>query len=346
MHAPVEENRPRRHPSPRRSALLASTFVYATVVVAWQLLRLTPATHWWWFQLVDALAVWSYLPILLLACCSLLTREWRASLPLLAPALLFWVEYGALFLPNGRSQAGTPVRVMTANLLQSNANYDSLAAALAHHQPDLVALQELGTSMAARARTGLADHYPYQALDPSDSTFGMGILSRHPMRAPPSPAMGYDSCQCQQASLEVQSRSVVVFNAHPIAPFIPTSRLGRFPMPADFQAEGHERTVETILERASSIQQPLLLMGDFNVTERQPTYRRIRQRLRDAHYEAGWGLGLTFPARLWRFSDFPMFPLLRIDYIFHDDSWSVNRVWTGDLAGSDHRYVVADLVLR
>jgi vancomycin resistance protein VanJ len=331
---------------PRRSIPRIATLLYVVAFVAWHVLRLTPAAHWWLFELLDALAVWSYVAVPLLALLSWLARDWRPAGLLAVPVLIFGLEYGALFLPNGTPGHGTPVRVMTSNLLESNDDYESLAAVLAKHQPDLVVMQELGSKMGRQIAARLRDEYPYQALYPADSTLGMGILSRYPIRAAPFPAMRDDPCRCQQATVEVESRPVLVVNVHPFAPLIPSTEVGWFPFPTGFRAGDQEPSLETILERTAALRQPLLVMGDFNATDRQPAYRLIRQRLRDAYYEAGWGFGLTFPSRLWRFPELPVFPLVRIDYVFHDDSWSARAAWNGYLPGSDHLYVVADLALR
>jgi endonuclease/exonuclease/phosphatase (EEP) superfamily protein YafD len=36
-------------------------------------------------------------------------------------------------------------------------------------------------------------------------------------------------------------------------------------------------------------------------------------------------------------------PLIRIDHVWHDESWRARRAWTGVHAESDHLYLIADL---
>jgi vancomycin resistance protein VanJ len=87
---------------------------------------------------------------------------------------------------------------------------------------------------------------------------------------------------------------------------------------------------------------PALVLGDFNTSDGQPLYRLLRRRLDDAYRAAGWGFGFTFPSPRGS----PLgFPVVRIDYVFHDEFWATQAAWTGSLPGSDHRYVVADLLL-
>jgi endonuclease/exonuclease/phosphatase (EEP) superfamily protein YafD len=81
-----------------------------------------------------------------------------------------------------------------------------------------------------------------------------------------------------------------------------------------------------------------LLVGDFNVGDRHYLYRRLRAGLGDAHRDAGWGLGLT-----WSLQN--RVPFARIDYVLHDESWGTRSISRQAIPGSDHRALVAELVL-
>ena len=64
----------------------------------------------------------------------------------------------------------------------------------------------------------------------------------------------------------------------------------------------------------------------------------------DAYVASGVGPASTFPVarngQSWLRQ-----PLLRIDYIFYDTAWQAQKTWVGAIDGSDHRYVMAELVL-
>jgi endonuclease/exonuclease/phosphatase family metal-dependent hydrolase len=69
-------------------------------------------------------------------------------------------------------------------------------------------------------------------------------------------------------------------------------------------------------------------------------------RLHDAFREAGSGMGFTFPASI-RSTIRSLPPLLRIDYVWYSDQFSIRRVSVaGDSGTSDHHPVVARLVLH
>ncbi len=90
---------------------------------------------------------------------------------------------------------------------------------------------------------------------------------------------------------------------------------------------------------------PVVAVGDFNTNDRQPNYWRLRRLLRDAYRDAGRGFGLTFPNTGWWGKPLPVPPFLRLDYIFHSPDLVATRAWTASSPSSDHRAVVADLVI-
>lgn len=331
----------------RRSAhprIVAGCWLYAGGMLAWQAARLTPVGRWWPFELADVFGVWLYAawPILWLA--AIAARSRRALGALLVPLLVFTWDYGELLVPRAAPEGDVALRVMTANLLFENSDLASLVAALREHRPDVVAFQELGRPIAEGLVADLGADYPYRALYPEDTPLGTGILSRHPLRVAPAPSMGRDPCFCQQVSIDLGGRTVTVVNVHPRPPEIEYGRLGRFPIPVWFRAGEQEPALQAALERGRSAGEPLLMIGDFNVSDRQPTYRFVREQLHDTYREAGPGLGYTFPVA--EFEDAPAVPLIRVDYVFHDDAWAARAARTYALPGSDHRFLVADLVLR
>lgn len=86
-----------------------------------------------------------------------------------------------------------------------------------------------------------------------------------------------------------------------------------------------------------STRYPVILAGDFNDTPSSYTYRRMKGGLQDGFRKRGSGYGGTFRH---------MGGLLRIDYIFYDDSFRAVRYYMPEDDVSDHKAVVADLRLE
>lgn len=81
---------------------------------------------------------------------------------------------------------------------------------------------------------------------------------------------------------------------------------------------------------------PVLLAGDFNAPPDDPVYRLLGPGFSDAHREAGKSWGNTYHRR---------FPMLRIDRIHATRDFTPLRCATRVAGSSDHRFVVADLIL-
>jgi vancomycin resistance protein VanJ len=288
-----------------------------------------------------------FAPLLL----SLLSASRRAGLVLMVPVLLLGLTYGPLFLPRtvpsisrpSSPTSGATLRVMTANLLVSNDDLSAVAGLLLAERADIVALQELSPAMAEHLGRELRVQYPYQLLEPRESAAGLGILSRYPLRAEGLGEPLPRACFCQRATVDLGGRAATLVNVHPWPPKIRYVKVGRVPIPTSFEPEQTRRGLEAALAGLEGRTGSLVVLGDFNLSDRQPFYRELRRTLLDAHAEAGWGLGYSFPALA--FEGLPNASFVRIDYILYDRSLTARSARTARIPGSDHRHVVADLAL-
>lgn len=318
--------------------------LYAGFVLTWELLRYTPVGHWWPFELLDIFGLLTFAPLPLLLLIGVLCASRRAALLLVLPISVLAWEYGALFLPRPTPTVGQSLRVLSTNLLVSNRDLAQVSAMIVAEQPDIVAIQELGPAMAEHLARELGSRYPHQILAPSDVPNGLGILSRYPFTVEPGAGGDDPICACQRVILEVEGHSIAFVNVHPLPPTVSYRRLGPLPVPTSFDDDRPRRSIERVLERVTGREGPVIVAGDFNVGDRQPLYRRMRNALQDAHREAGWGFGYSFPAV--GVYGLPAMSIIRIDYILHNEMLTARASRVGSMPGSDHRYVVADLLLH
>lgn len=234
------------------------------------------------------------------------------------------------------------LRVMTWNAHFLNQNSAAFMVTIATEQPDLIAIQELGTSLSEAISAKLREQFPYQALYPARNPAGMAILSRYPFvtTTPPdfSPING---CNCQIVTIDVAGQAITLINTHPWPPKTGLTGGGTF----DFDTENQDRIFDQLLVRIAEAASPLLVMGDLNTMPIQANYRRLTEILQDAYVTSGSGPASTFPVarndQSWLRQ-----PLIRIDYIFYDSAWQAQKTWVDAIDGSDHRYVMAELVLN
>ncbi|NJO84853.1 MAG: hypothetical protein HC828_20205, partial [Blastochloris sp.] len=71
--------------------------------------------------------------------------------------------------------------------------------------------------------------------------------------------------------------------------------IGDTPLPIGYDTLRLADQIEHLLSEIEPISGPLVVMGDFNMSDREPGYKLLTGSLRDAFREAGWGFGFTFP---------------------------------------------------
>lgn len=234
------------------------------------------------------------------------------------------------------------VRVMTWNAYFRNQNGAAFFAAVAKEQPDLIAIQEVGAPLAEAISTELAAAYPFQVRYPAKIPAGLALLSRYPfLSTTPPDFTEATGCNCHLVTLDIAGQPVTIINAHPW-PARSVLTGGKL---LEFNTETQDRIFAQILARVEGATGPLLLTGDLNTMPIQANYRRLSALLQDAYADSGTGAAATFPINRTGDSWFPQ-PVIRIDYIFHNAAWQAQRSWVGTIAGSDHRYVMAELVLK
>lgn len=332
-----------------RRGLLIVTITYTALMVFWTIALWLPIRDQWLLQGTAIIGSWFYAPLWLLFVLALLDRRPQLILLLLIPLLFFAHDYAHLFWPrwptlHAAQAGGQTVRVMSWNSYFRNQNGVAFLTALQEIQPDIVAIQEWGEGLEATTSPKLQELFPYQVRYPATSPAGMALLSRYPIVQSTLPDFrDGDGCNCLVATIDLLGQPMTLISTHPWPPQL-AWRNTLWSTLAAFSTASQDATFDVLLQRMAESSSPLLLLGDFNTTERQRNYRRVTALLRDAFAEAGWGMGYTFPT-VKRVYGIPVFPVLRLDYIFHDQQWQTQRIWRGTIDGSDHRYIVADLVL-
>lgn len=336
----------------RISAALVSSliFAYAALFLLYQIALLSPLGDSWWLRFYDIFGYLLYLPLPVFLLLLLFPgRRWRA-LALTIPLLFFCYEYGAAFTPKtyfastAVAQAETPLRVMTWNTYFKNSEVENLVSAVQHERPDILAVQEFGADYAKEFAATLKSNLPYQLTYPSWNPSGYALFSRYPLKEVLQPLAGSRACPCIQATATINERDVTIIVIHPTIPYFDIDFSRRLPLPTSFDTYRQDYQHQIVLQRIAKADGPLLVVGDFNATDRMSIIQQYRQILTDSYREAGWGFGFTFPYEA-TFHSFELPSLVRLDYIFHDDFWRATRSWIGQAHGADHRYVVADLVL-
>jgi endonuclease/exonuclease/phosphatase (EEP) superfamily protein YafD len=265
------------------------------------------------------------IPALLLLPLSLLLRHWLNVALLLPAVAAFAFFYGVFFLPpTSPAPQNTPrLSLLSYNLLANNRPLDGAFTIIREADADVVLLQEVSSSGAPQIRQAFAAEYPYMLLHPHPryGTHGQGILSKLPVLED----RYYEDLRLgnQRTAVQWRGQSLVLYNVHP-----PHPGLGN----GLFDPAVRSDVLDTILEQAAAETAPVIIAGDFNMSDLSRDYDRFSSHYADAHRVAGWGMGWTFPA-----DALSPVPLLRLDYVFYSPGWqAVESVRWPTSAGSDH----------
>ena len=331
-------------PRPKHVRLsIALVWLYGVVLVAVMLVRYGVADRTWWSFAANSLLLYAFLPAPLILLVATLCRD-RVGLAIAGlSALLFVGHWGRLFVPTNRTIEPNEqtMRVMTYNALGFNPDTAGTIRVVRDVDADIVAFQELAPEHATALEETFYAKYPHRLMDARPGVTGCGILSRYPLRkidAGPLDRLAWIGTP-MVVEIDIRGTRIRFVNFHTYAGPVYTQM--------------REKQAQALVEFAAEHPGPLIFAGDLNATDQNKAHAIISPTMHDAWREAGWGFGHTFPgkptpdvggSRPVVFGlPVPMW-LVRIDYIFHSDSFITLDARLGpDDGGSDHRPVVASL---
>jgi endonuclease/exonuclease/phosphatase family metal-dependent hydrolase len=246
---------------------------------------------------------------------------------------------------------------MTCNRGQSYGH--SIAAFIQQTQPELLVVQDSYAAQAFQPHAPEFKAMPYRARQGQ-----MALLSKWPilrselvrMQVPPELAAKGAWHYIMKATIKWHELPVTVFTLHLPSPRHPIELYRNKKV---FEQAGYEkvlsywhdhsylleRVLEAVEREVQTMQNPVLALGDWNLPQFGPLYRRITRRLQDTHAHAGLGYNFTCPGdirtrfALWK-------PWLRIDYILASHAWEVLAHETEAASAAQHCAVAAVLRLR
>jgi vancomycin resistance protein VanJ len=334
--------------------------ITATLIVALVLLMLAQhagSVGPWWLELSRYLPFTALLAPAGAALALSYWLGWRWRLA--SAATLALVATLGMGLAWGRADDGElPLRFMTYNIKAHLASerpdgYAELAAEIARHDPDLLVAQDNRGAGRVRASEGWPGGLGYGL--PHVFTSGQFMIaSRHPLRDCTERVVVEPGRERRYALCTVDAHGVAlrVATAHfesPRGGLVAARREGLDG--ADTWARNYEQRLDEARLLARELRgspRPLIVAGDLNAPESSAVVRALLDiGLRDAFSSAGRGYGYTYgQAMRSRMSLGLAFSFLRIDHILVGPEIGVVDARVGNGSASEHRPVVADLLLR
>jgi endonuclease/exonuclease/phosphatase (EEP) superfamily protein YafD len=283
------------------------------------------AVPWAWFAIRDVApamdAVTFALPlgsaILAIATLSLaiILSRMRIALVSLSLAVFTVVVVVAPRLAQPSPRPIAPFRLVSANTFLGNEWTLPAARTLAGEQPDVLVAVETSEPMRVALRLSI----------PADHWAGLGnqiVFARWPV-SEPLPIPGVSQATGMRVEVARPGLPFVVYAVHLPNPLYETS----------FSAQA--ATIERLLQSAQGEHLPVILAGDFNMTDRSTSYRALDGAMRDAMRSSF--AATTYDRWQWALLQ------LRIDYVFVSDQLCDMDGSTFTVPGSDHDALEVDL---
>jgi endonuclease/exonuclease/phosphatase family metal-dependent hydrolase len=322
---------PATRPARNRRRVAVTVLIWLLILpgLLWALVRLGGLDRGPLVQLLSFtpyVAAWSVAPAVL----ALGARRWSAAALAIVVVAMFASVVLPRAVPGGRGPSdGVRLRVMTSNLLLGGADADTIVQLVRDHDVDVLAVQEFTPDAKdALAKAGLADLLPYASPADEPGSPGSGLYTRFPLRQAGSERNRGGFQQAYGIIEPPGAGPLLVESAHPMAPWAPkVNGDWRQDLAAEPPADPHGT--------------PRILLGDFNSTlDHAPLRRLIATGYRDAGAATGQGLVPT-----WPYAEHPGIPRVTIDHVLVDRRIGVRAMSVHRIPQSDHRAIVAELIV-
>ncbi|MEX0719856.1 MAG: endonuclease/exonuclease/phosphatase family protein [Balneolaceae bacterium] len=218
------------------------------------------------------------------------------------------------------------IRLLIANVLESNRKYQLLLNLIEEEQPDFLATLESNSWWQEKMEV-LEKDFPYTIKCPKENRYGMHVYSRFPLTDTKIRYLVEDDVPSMQAELTLPSgKKIQMYVVHP-APPSPTEN-----------EESAERDAELILiaKKASKKDKPVIVTGDLNDVAWSYTTRLFRKMSDLLDPRVGRGMFNTFHAE-YKFIRWPL------DHLFHSKHFLLAKMKRLPAFGSDHFPILVEL---
>ena len=297
----------------RSLIVVAATLTAFAVVVA-----LLPV---WPFVLVEHFRVQLAIGGTVVTCAGLALRERSADIAAIATLITLVAIVPDLSASRRQVPPGTPIRLLSLNVLTENRRYAAVTELIAEEQPDVIALVEPDRAWLDALAPSVDDYARIEA--PRDDHLGVALYARGSVSGEVRElANGTPNIFAQVTVDGAVFRVVVV---HPVPPL---------------SAALQDALVDYFAELGGEVRGDprVVVAGDFNATPWSRAYATMYAASGLCDSRAGFGVQATRPADGW---------LLRIpiDHVLTSCELGVRDRRVGPDVGSDHLPVLVDLVI-
>jgi endonuclease/exonuclease/phosphatase (EEP) superfamily protein YafD len=283
----------------------------------------------WLSDLASHFQVQYFLSFCALALVALQRRLWAWLAFLLLVSIITYnsVAPYAVSTADSKTASAPAVRVMQANVLLKNHDYDRVIKAIQKYNPDILSLQEVDPGWLESLHPALKA-YPYHIERVHVGRyFGIALFSKLPLSNVQIRYLDGVSRPVLLADVLLGGQKIMLAAMHPYSP----GSLVRY--------YNRDRQLQAFVKTRQALRENLILLGDLNNSPFSVSFRDFLKQsgLKDARI--GQGVYPTWPALL---------PLLwiPIDHVLVSPAFEVTGLQTGPYIGSDHLPLIVDLSFK
>jgi vancomycin resistance protein VanJ len=253
-----------------------------------------------------------------------------------------------------RDRSGTiPVRIMTCNAKYGFREVTPLIDDILRYKPDVVLLQDMGKPLSGSLENFFRDWHV--------RTMGEYVIaSKSPLAEPEGLMISFpgEEHTCLRCRINIGGTVVTLYNVHlktPRQAINAFRKVKRGPAYLSKAMHRFEHNVEARIIQATTLSKfvrqehgPVIVAGDLNSPDASLACAILRDAgLHDAFAEGGKGYGYTYGHFLLQHRlPWVQVSWMRIDHILMSSQLHATHCWTGTAKASDHRPVIAEILLQ
>ena len=327
---------------PKDQHWLINLFTYTLFICLVAVSSLSIISSWlgWnlYLEILSHFQIQYFLASLLILFLLILTRHQKLiiiGLFLLAlnlPKIIPWYLPNYAFLNHNE----VDLKVLVANLNTRNENQNQVLSFVKKEAPDLAVFIEVDEAW-VKQLDSLKNILPYTFAKANPYDSGLVVYSNQPLINPQVNFLGTEKRATIITNLTVQEQRISLIAIHPPPPLT--------------QALFHlrNRQLDEISHYIQSLNSPVLLVGDLNITMWSPYYQRLINKTSLKNARQGWGILPSWPTQ----SDLSPLPgwvsrlfSIPIDHCLISQEFQVIDTYTGSYIGSDHLPLITYLKIK
>jgi endonuclease/exonuclease/phosphatase (EEP) superfamily protein YafD len=282
----------------------------------------------WWLDIGSHFRVQYTVLFVVLTVCYLVGKKRGWALACLLLAIINFLPVASYRFPaRGYEQvAGPSLKVALMNVNSELGKPDEVARFLQRENPDVIILEEINDEWMRRLSPFL-NGYPGRIVQTREDNFGIGVFSRARITSSKVVYFGKADVPSIIARMELNGQAFTLVATHPLPPG-----------GAEHSRMRNEQ-LDCVAGYVSTNHDPLILLGDLNITPWSPLYRDFIWRSGLVNSSQGRAIHPSWPS----FS--PLF-LIPIDHCLHNAGIAIKSERVGKSVGSDHYPVIVEFGLK